>query len=185
MQVKSGKGFSLDVSLFEHLIQEGISYQALKQQHRMRPEISALVQDLAYPDLTDGPGTADRGNIAGLRRGRAAFMITHSWPEGSETSAGVAVAESASKTNPQEAAMVVAVLQYLLQQGYRAANFVVLTPYLGQLRVLRKLLRDKGVDDFVGARDEKELADAGLADEQVRRELHLTQLASSPALHNL
>ena len=37
--------------------------------------------------------------------------------------------------------MTLAVVKYLLQQGYRPDQLVVLTPYLGQLLELHKALR--------------------------------------------
>ena len=177
MQVRSGKGYNLDVSLFERLIEERQSggasarqpaYFALEQQHRMRPEIAAPVRALMYPELRDGPGTAHRPAIDGLQPDSSAFLITHSWLEGHDAAEGVGVAESASKINPREAEMTVAVLRYLLQQGYRAADCVVLTPYLGQLRVLRRQMREGDVTEYVDVRDESDLVKEGLADVMVR-----------------
>ena len=45
--------------------------------------------------------------------------------------------------------MTLAVVKYLLQQGYRPDQLVVLTPYLGQLLELHKALR--GSNQQVGA----------------------------------
>ena len=166
--MESGRGHNLNVSLFERLVQEGMPYKALQQQHRMRPEVAAPVRALTYPSLRDGPGTTGRGSITGLQPGRVAFMVTHAWPEGADVAEGVASAESASKINVPEAEMVVASLRYMLQQGYSAADCVLLTPYLGQLRVLRRLLQEGKVDDYVDARDCEGLVKHGLADEVVR-----------------
>jgi hypothetical protein len=38
--------------------------------------------------------------------------------------------------------MAVAIVNYLLQQGYAPNQMVILTPYLGQLMELQRLLRD-------------------------------------------
>ena len=43
----------LDVSLFERLINSGIPHVALEEQHRMAPEISALVRRVFYSQLKD------------------------------------------------------------------------------------------------------------------------------------
>ena len=48
--------------------------------------------------------------------------------------------------------MTLAVVKYLLQQGYRPDQLVVLTPYLGQLLELHKALRgsNQQVDAGIG-----------------------------------
>lgn len=45
----------------------------------MRPEISALVRHLTYPELRDAPLTQDRANIRGLRNN--VVFIHHEHPE--------------------------------------------------------------------------------------------------------
>lgn len=45
----------------------------------MRPEISALVRNLTYPELQDAPNTANRDHIRGLRND--VVFITHQKPE--------------------------------------------------------------------------------------------------------
>lgn len=45
------KKYNLEISLFERLIINGYPYKSLKQQHRMRPEISRTLMPLFYPDL--------------------------------------------------------------------------------------------------------------------------------------
>lgn len=66
-----------------------------------------------------------------------------------------------SKRNAFEAEMVLKMVRYLSQQGYKSKNMVVLTPYLGQLSLLRqKLSRDH--DPWLNDLDSYELTRAGL-----------------------
>lgn len=187
LQKDSGRGHDLDVSLFERLVDEGYPYCALKQQHRMRTSIAGPVRTLTYPDLVDGPGTVDRESVRGLRRDL--MFVDHQWPEGSQsnsaqsgggrakrraTSAAAGDEDSMSKVNAKEAEMAVCVLRYVLQQGYRARQVVMLTPYLGQMRVLMAAMNSAHVTEQVGERDGAELEAAGLAQE-VRPRLCLSQ----------
>jgi hypothetical protein len=45
----------------------------------MRPEISALIRHLTYPDLIDAPKTQNRANIRGLQNNL--ILINHDEPE--------------------------------------------------------------------------------------------------------
>lgn len=51
VQIQSGKGYDLNVCLFEDLIQQGMRFRALNRQHRMQPAISKPVRELTYPNL--------------------------------------------------------------------------------------------------------------------------------------
>ncbi|KAK0188464.1 P-loop containing nucleoside triphosphate hydrolase protein [Armillaria mellea] len=51
LTVERGEGYDLNKSLFERLVLKGYPHQVLVAQHRMRPEISALIRHLTYPDL--------------------------------------------------------------------------------------------------------------------------------------
>src|SRR5947207_13306329 len=48
LSVEKGDGYDLNRSLFERLILRNYPHQVLFQQHRMRPELSALVRQLTY-----------------------------------------------------------------------------------------------------------------------------------------
>jgi hypothetical protein len=177
LQVKSGRGYDLDMSLFERLVASGIEYVSLGHQHRMRPEISRIVRTLTYPHLQDAPGTLNRQHLRGLgsqANGIAStetvIFVSHTWPESADSQAGMSALESASKVNLPEAHMVVRALKYLLQQGYKHDEIVVLTPYLGQLRQLRQIMRDEAIDEVADQRDEEALERQGL-ELEVRRTL--------------
>lgn len=45
----------------------------------MRPEISALIRHLTYPDLIDAPKTQGRANVRGLQNNLV--LIDHDQPE--------------------------------------------------------------------------------------------------------
>lgn len=157
VQADSGRGYDLDVSLFERLVTGGYPYSALKTQHRMRPEISAIVRNLMYPALLDVPSVAAHPPLRGAQH--SAFLITHEWLEGRDAAAGLAQLDSQSKVNPNEAAMAIACLRYCLQQGYPATSIAILTPYLGQIGILRRQLQQERFDFQVGDKDAQDLLD--------------------------
>ena len=79
LTVEKGDGFDLNRSLFERLVLKGYPHTQLKAQHRMRPEISALIRHLTYPDLIDAPKTKNRANVRGLENNL--ILINHNQPE--------------------------------------------------------------------------------------------------------
>ena len=65
-----------------------------------------------------------------------------------------------SKTNMWEAKMVTALVRHLCRQGkYKPGEIAVLTPYLGQLRILRDMLGEV-VELIIGERDLADLDDS-------------------------
>ena len=161
LSVEKGDGYDLNRSLFERLIKKGYPHQVLSQQHRMRPEISSLVRQLTYPDLTDAPGTKSRPDLRGFQDNL--IFLNHETPEddvrdvpgfrdGNSTS---------SKKNEFEAKMTLRGVRYLGQQGYRTDQVVVLTPYLAQLRLLFDVLAKEN-DPVLNDLDSYDLVRAGL-----------------------
>ena len=163
MTVEKGDGYDLNRSLFERLVTEGHPYRALSKQHRMRPEISALVRHLTYPDLTDGPGTESRPPIRGLQN--TVIFIDHNHPEDDDSSLSDPkhLGATTSKKNKFEVDMIVKIVKYLKQQGYGLNEITVLTPYLGQLVMLREAL-ETGNEIVFGEMDAEELQVAGLSE---------------------
>ena len=161
LTVRKEDGYDLDVSLFERLVKQGFKFSTLKKQHRMHPVISSFPRALTYPELEDDPKTSDRDAICGLQ-GRVIF-VNHEHPETEQQGlsdrrdAGV----KASKQNDFEALMVLKMVKYLAQQGYGTDKMVVLTPYLGQLRLLRQKLETEN-DPILNDLDASELIQAGL-----------------------
>ena len=163
LTVEYGEGFDLNRSMFERLILHGCHYYTLRKQHRMVPEISSLIRSLTYPDLLDGEKTLERPVIRGVRR-RVVF-INHDHPEGVDPALKDKrdPNQKASKENRFEADMVLKLVKYLGQQGYKTDNMVVLTPYLGQLRLLRNMLQAT-TDPVLTDLDSHELIRAGISD---------------------
>lgn len=59
LKFMSGKGLNLDMSLIERLVKGGFPYAVLSTQHRMRPEISALIRG-TYPKASAAAATRKR-----------------------------------------------------------------------------------------------------------------------------
>lgn len=161
LTVEKGEGYDLNRSLFERLILQGHPHTTLRKQHRMHPDISHLVKELTYPDLENGPKTSAREPIRGLE-GRVIF-VNHNYPELQNDRIGDRRDQDSksSKENDFEARMVLKTVRFLAQQGYTTKNMVVLTPYLGQLRLVRDMLMDD-VDPLLSDLDSHELIQAGL-----------------------
>ena len=160
LTVEKGRGFDLNRSLFERLIKAGFPHTTLHEQHRMCPEISSLVKELAYPHLVDAPHTLQREPLRGLRN--RVVWLDHRQSElvsdiADRRDEGVSV----SKQNTFEAAMVLKVVRYLAQQGYGTGDQVVLTPYLGQLTLLRNELAREN-DPVLNDLDSFDLIRAGV-----------------------
>ena len=161
LTIEKGDGYDLNRSLFERLVISGYPHTTLAKQHRMRPEISALVRRLMYPDLQDDAKTFDRPDIRGLQSNVVFFNHSHLEEEFNNISDRRDEGSKSSRQNLFEAEMVLKVVRYLAQQGYGSDNQVVLTPYLGQLRLLHQCLsadHDPVLDDL----DKFDLVRAGL-----------------------
>lgn len=160
LSVEQGDGFDLNRSLFERLVLKGFPHVTLTQQHRMRPEISSLIRHLTYPDLTDADSTLRRAHLRGFRDN--VIFFNHSHPEaelknGTELNDG----RTASKQNEFEGRMILKCVRYLAQQGYESDRLVVITPYLGQLKLLRDQL-SRANDPILNDLDKFDLVRAGL-----------------------
>jgi hypothetical protein len=160
LTVEKGEGYNLNQSLFERLVIAGYPHQTLQKQHRMRPEISALIRELTYPDLQDAPGTANRPTPRGVRD--FIVFIDHQQPE--DVNMNLAdrrdMDAKSSKQNRHEVEMVMKIVRYLIQQGYRTDDVVILTPYLGQLQQLQIALKN-GTEPILSDMDKGDLIRAG------------------------
>lgn len=161
LSVEKGEGYDLNRSLFERLIIRGYPHETLMQQHRMRPEISSLVRVLTYPDLVDAPKTSGRDNLRGFQDNVIFLDHSHLEDNNPEIANQKDMSSFSSKRNTFEAEMVLQCVRYLAQQGYGTERIVVLTPYLGQLQLLQKLL-SKNNDPILNDLDSYDLVRAGL-----------------------
>lgn len=133
------KRFKLDVSLFERMVRVGLGCVRLSVQHRMRPEISALLRHI-YTDLQDHKTVTGYENVIGVKKNL--FFLNHKEPEQENE-------DSHSYYNKHEAQILVYFCRYLLQQGYSSSRITMLTTYTGQMFVIRECVRslqDEQVD---------------------------------------
>ena len=86
LTLQSGCGHNLNVSLFERLAVGGFPHATLGVQHRMHPDISALVRP-TYPVLTDHASVQSRPALRGVER-RVVF-VDHREPELQEREKGM------------------------------------------------------------------------------------------------
>ncbi|XP_041376703.1 LOW QUALITY PROTEIN: NFX1-type zinc finger-containing protein 1-like [Gigantopelta aegis] len=142
------KDYSLDLSLFERMVNNGVPCNTLEIQHRMRPEISSLMTHI-YPNLKDGNSVKLYPSVMGVSKNL--FFITHSHLEKHDR-------EMVSHSNEFEAKYIVELCSYMLKQGYDKSQITILTTYSGQLLTLKKLMpkhifegvRVTVVDNFQG-----------------------------------
>lgn len=147
------KEYGLEISLFERLIKNKVPHMTLKEQHRMRPEISRIMRHI-YPDLQDHISVHIYDHIRGISKD--IFFIQH---EHKETS----VDDTRSKANIHEAEFLVALCQYLLNQDYTENQITILATYAGQILAIKKVMKTNNfnhrvrvtaVDNFQGEENE-------------------------------
>lgn len=161
LTVEKDDGYNLNVSLFERLVLAGVPHTTLSKQHRMCPEVSSFVRHLTYDNLLDAPGTMNRPLIRGLQDRVVFFNHNHWEVEAANIADKRDEGSKTSKTNAFEVEMVLSCVRYLGQQGYGTDKLVVLTPYLGQLRLLVEEL-GKTTDPILNDLDSFDLVRAGL-----------------------
>lgn len=150
--MESGRGYDLNVSLFERLARSEYPCSTLTTQHRMHPDISQLIRP-TYPGLLDSPKVSSRDPVRGLRPQTRIAFVNHNHKEGGDDDKN-ADDSSVSYTNEYEAQMVAHIVKYFQLNGYKNDQLVVLTPYLGQLRLIAEHIRGAAVSK----KDEAELA---------------------------
>lgn len=157
---EKGDGYDLNVSLFERFVLQGHKFTTLEEQHRSHPEISRFSRMLAYESLKDAPKTLERERVRGLTS-RVTF-VHHEYSEDMGGSVDDwTLTSKTSRRNKHEAQLVLKLVRYLGQQGYTSDNIVVLTPYIGQLFLLKETLRVEN-DPYLNDLDSHDLVRAGL-----------------------
>ena len=77
------KDYQLDVSLFERMVKNGMPFERLKLQHRMRPEISKMLEHIYFdPKLENHETVMNFENIKGVARNM--YFVDHAQSEVSE-----------------------------------------------------------------------------------------------------
>ena len=134
-----GREYKLEISMFERLVMNNFPHATLKVQHRMRPEISALVSRHIYSGiLRDDESTLNYPVVQGMKLNM--FFIDHSQPEQPNS-------DIKSPSNEHEATFLAALCKYILQQGYSPHQITVITPYVGQMFMLREIFREKLISE--------------------------------------
>ncbi|KAI1142174.1 P-loop containing nucleoside triphosphate hydrolase protein [Hypoxylon sp. FL0543] len=160
LTVEAGRGYDLNRSLFERLILQERPHCTLLSQHRMRPEISALIRH-NYPGLEDAKDTENRPHLRGFQSDVVFFNHNHPEARHNVLVDKLDQGASSSKQNIFEAEMVLKCVRYLAQQNYKTTDLVILTPYLGQLSLLRNKL-SKDHDPILNDIDSHDLVEAGI-----------------------
>ncbi|KAI0469628.1 P-loop containing nucleoside triphosphate hydrolase protein [Xylaria cf. heliscus] len=160
LSVEAGHGYDFNRSLFERLVLQGKPSCTLSNQHRMRPEISELIRH-NYPALRDAQGTHNRPHLLGFQDD--VIFVNHNHPEirHDVLQDKLDPTVTSSKQNLYEADMVLKCVRYLGQQHYKTDNLVILTPYLGQLSLLRERLSEDH-DPILSDFDSHDLVEAGV-----------------------
>lgn len=129
-------------SLFERLIEAGIKPLMLQTQYRMHPALKDFPSGRFYD------GRLENGVAADDRPAPAGFL----WPDWDAPVAFIPIdgveqldSEGTSKSNLDEAARVVTLVQDLLAPGdVNCRDIGIITPYNGQVRVLDDLFESLG-----------------------------------------
>lgn len=164
LSVGHRKGLDLNRSLFERLVQSKFPFATLHEQHRMHEDIAHIVRTLTYPYLrTSARVTHDSHPMVKGMQHRVAFINLPGNKEDSHASLDEKVDgdnSMTSKVNSIEAEMMARTAKYLVQQGYSNKSIILLTPYLGQLTMIRDCLHKQKFDAELSALDIKELQKA-------------------------
>ncbi|TID20283.1 P-loop containing nucleoside triphosphate hydrolase protein [Venturia nashicola] len=161
ISVEKGDGYDLNRSMFERLVLSEYPHITLSKQHRMCPEISSLIKHLTYPNLQDDDKTLDRPPVLGIQDRVIFFNHDHPEVDAKEIADRRDGGAKTSKSNLFEVELVLKCVRYLAQQGYGTDRLVILTPYLGQLRLLRDQLMIEN-DPVLNDLDSFDLVRAGL-----------------------
>jgi len=126
--------YNFNVSMFERLINNNISYSSLKYQRRMKKKFAEFVRIIyGETEYQDHPDVLKRPDVLGVEKDM--FFITHNKLEGENDGLK-------SKFNDYEAKYLVKLCKYLLQQGYKTNQITILTFYLGQTLKIKKYLKE-------------------------------------------
>ena len=126
--------YNLNLSLFERLIINEFRHATLTLQHRMRPELSSIIQ-LLYPMISDKLPHTHYQHVQGVSTNT--FFISHSCSEDPLKE------DCTSRSNVYEAKFIVEFALYLLVQGYRQEDLTILAFYSAQRFLLQDLMKKR------------------------------------------
>ncbi|KAJ9456969.1 Helicase required for RNAi-mediated heterochromatin assembly 1 [Diplonema papillatum] len=165
-QRASGQGYNLNCSLFERMIEGGYHYVALDVQHRMFKKLSKIVAKLSYPGLKDGVKIAEQPETLIPGVANQLFFLDHRFPEGQGDQHSN---DSASKQNVEEAKLIVKTVWYLTHQGVLPSQIAIITPYLGQVRLLRQHMEGEKLGVAMNDRDLEDIASDDAEDDGIKQ----------------
>ncbi|GKU02820.1 helicase [Fusarium langsethiae] len=127
--------YTMNVSLFERLVNLKLPYAMLQVQRRMVPAIRQVV-NVFYHKLTDHPSVSDprnRAPVLGMGN-KSLWWFHHDWEESRNP-------DDFSYSNFNEASMIVCFVRYLVQNGIPPDRITMLSFYKGQVNLLLEILR--------------------------------------------
>ena len=135
-----GKQLNFDRSMFERLLlhklhDERFPQKTLTLQNRMRDDFLCLLRP-HYPDLKSNLVRVSQNEQLSCVTKPMYFLRMRSLSE-TESEIG------RSKTNRDEADMILAFIAHILHEGYEQSDVTVLASYNGQVSFLRRQLRDR------------------------------------------
>lgn len=167
LESQQGKLYQLDRSQFERLSvgQRGRPSMPVAQlniQRRMRPDISTLIRETIYANLSDHVSTTQLPDVVGMRKN--VYWLDH---DNAEDGGQAEIHHKKSKSNTWEVDMVHALVRHVVRQGvYASSDIAVLTPYTGQLQKLRMVMRND-FEIVVSDRDQDALVRDGIVTEEL------------------
>jgi helicase required for RNAi-mediated heterochromatin assembly 1 len=136
--------YFLNLSLFERLVQNEVSYDTLTRQRRMIPEVRRLLRPIYGDTLKDHTSVKDPNNrppVKGMGGVNSYFFTHDKWPESRDS--------NSSCLNAIEAEFIVGFFDYLVLNGEPPEGITVLTFYNGQRkRILQKLRQHPNLSTY-------------------------------------
>jgi len=124
---------NFDISLFERMIANGAQYVCLEFQGRMRSEIAKLLL-YRYPCYKDNVEVIKHLPEVSCSKENL-FFFDHDFEEDAT--------HHASKSNKEEAKLVISLIFWFLLSNYEGSQLTILSPYLKQVRIIRKMLQEE------------------------------------------
>ena len=131
-------------SLMVRMIKTGVPYTMLQEQFRMHPHISATVSRLFYSGLLrDSPGVLYQNEHTIWRKFHELYLrpceMRHSIFVHVKTKRLFRTKRTKSLVNPTHLAVIPAAIDAIKRAGARDEQIAVLTPYKGQLAMIKNL----------------------------------------------
>ncbi|RWS08662.1 NFX1-type zinc finger-containing protein 1-like protein [Dinothrombium tinctorium] len=134
---------NMEISLFERMVKNEMTYYQLQNQHRMRPIISSLLRKNIYNVLNDHESVKKFKNLP-FTCGTNLFFLNHNKLEDKRS-----FRHGCSCANSHEVEFVVELARYFVSCGIDASQITILTTYNAQLELIKKKILSEYWDMFV------------------------------------